>query len=97
MYNSNVYSSYVQPVGGAMVRTQIYLTDEEKRGLESAAAARGVSQSDLIRQAIDELLARTGNVDRGGVLGEVAGVWASRDDLPDTRALRTGWRGRPSR
>ena len=42
-----------------MVRTQIYLTEEEKKGLKSAALAQGVSQSDLIRQAIDDLLART--------------------------------------
>lgn len=80
-----------------MVRTQIYLTDEEKRGLEAAAASRGVSQSDLIRQAIDDLLARVGATDRSDILDEIAGVWRGRTDTPDVRALRSGWRGRSAR
>jgi hypothetical protein len=80
-----------------MVRTQIYLTEEEKRGLESVAATRGMSQSDVIRTAIDELLARTGPVDRCAVLDGIAGTWAHRTDLPDIRSLRTGWRRRASR
>lgn len=80
-----------------MVRTQIYLTDKEKKGLESAATAQGVSQSDLIRQAIDDLLARTGKIDRGVILGEIAGIWSKRNDLPDLRELRSNWRKRPAR
>lgn len=80
-----------------MVRTQIYLTEEEKKGLKSAALAQGVSQSDLIRQAIDDLLARTGEIDRGQILDEIAGIWAERKDVPDVRDLRTGWRRRPTR
>jgi len=47
-----------------MVRTQVYLTEEEKSSLESAAVSHGISQSDLIRQAIDELLAKTGQIDK---------------------------------
>jgi len=77
-----------------MVRTQIYLTEEEKSGLASAALAQGVSQSDLIRQAIDALLARFNGPDRKRILDEIAGVWEGRTDLPGVRDLRTGWRGR---
>ncbi len=80
-----------------MIRTQVYLTEEEKRGLETAARARGVSQSDLIRQAIDKLLASTGVFDKSAILEDIAGVWASRKDLPEIRDLRTGWRARPTR
>jgi Arc/MetJ-type ribon-helix-helix transcriptional regulator len=80
-----------------MVRTQIYLTEEEKKGLESVALSQGVSQSDLIRQAIDDLLARTGNIDKDEILDEIAGIWANKKDIPDIRTLRTGWRRRPVR
>jgi hypothetical protein len=80
-----------------MVRTQVYLTEKEKNGLESTALSHGVSQSDLIRQAIDELLARTGKIDKISILDEIAGIWSGRDDIADLRDLRTGWRGRPTR
>ena len=80
-----------------MVRTQIYLTEEEKKGLESVAVSQGVSQSDLIRQAVDELLARTGEFDRSSILEDISGIWAKRRDIPDIRSMRTGWRRRPGR
>lgn len=77
-----------------MIRTQVYLTEEEKKGLEAAARAQGLSQSDLIRKAVDALLSQSGDVDKGAVLDEIAGIWADRDDAPDVRDLRTAWRGR---
>jgi hypothetical protein len=80
-----------------MVRTQIYLTEKEKTGLESAALAQGKKQSDLIRTAIDDLLARQSTVNKSGIIDEIAGIWATRKDIPDVRRLRTGWRRRPLR
>ena len=80
-----------------MIRTQIYLTETEKTGLEAVALAQGVSQSNVIRQAIDELLARTKTIDKGAVLDEIAGIWSTREDLPDIRNLRTGWLRRATR
>jgi Arc/MetJ-type ribon-helix-helix transcriptional regulator len=56
-----------------------------------------VSQSDLIRQAIDELLAKTGPINKIPILDEIAGIWSTRTDIPDIRDLRTGWRRRPVR
>ena len=80
-----------------MVRTQIYLTEEEKNSLESTALSQGVSQSDLIRRAIDEMLAKTSVVNKGAILDEIAGIWSQRNDIPDIREMRTGWRNRSSR
>ncbi len=80
-----------------MIRTQIYLTEEEKKGLESIAISKGVSQSNLIRQAIDELLAKASGINMSVFLDEIAGIWSKRKDIPDIRDLRTGWRRRPSR
>jgi hypothetical protein len=83
--------------GSTMVRTQVYLTEEEKSSLETAALSQGVSQSDLIRQAIDQLLAKTGRIDKSSILDEIAGIWSTRTDIPDIRDIRTGWRRRPVR
>ncbi len=92
------YTLYVYiTLGVRMVRTQIYLTEEEKKGIADAALARGVSQSDLIRQAIDVMLEQQGRVRKTRILDEIAGVWADRDDIPDIRHMRTGWRGRAGR
>jgi Arc/MetJ-type ribon-helix-helix transcriptional regulator len=43
-----------------MVRTQIQLTEEQAARMKSAAAKKGVSMAELIRQAIDTLLAKGG-------------------------------------
>lgn len=80
-----------------MVRTQVYLTKEEKKGLESVAISKGVSQSDLIRQAIDDLLARAGNLNKDEILDEIAGIWSNKKEIPNIRDLRIGWRRRPVR
>ncbi len=39
-----------------MIRTQIYLTEEEKAQLETIALTRGMKQSELIREAVDETI-----------------------------------------
>jgi hypothetical protein len=41
-----------------MHRTQVQLTDEQSRRLKRVAAERGVSISEVIRQAVDSHLAR---------------------------------------
>jgi hypothetical protein len=40
-----------------MVRTQITLTEEQHRRLARVARARGVSMSELVRQAVDATVA----------------------------------------
>ena len=58
---------------------------------------KGISQSDLIRQAIDDLLARTGKINKSGIIDDIAGIWANSRNIPDIRKLRSGWSNRPSR
>ena len=41
-----------------MVRTQIQLTEDQASRMKSAAARKGVSMAELIRQAIEMLLAK---------------------------------------
>jgi hypothetical protein len=71
-----------------MVRTQIYLTETEQRGLRALSRQTGLSQSELIRQAIDAFLSGEQELDRPALLRQARGLWQERDDLPDFSALR---------
>ena len=81
-----------------MVRTQIYLTDEQQRGLERLAAITGRRKSDLIRRALDRYLAEHQPKDWKDALEAVRGMWADRDDLDEfVSDLRAGWEKRLER
>ena len=71
-----------------MVRTQIYLTEAEQRSLRSLSRQTGRSQSELIRQAIDSMLAQAQPADRRSLLQQARGLWEDRSDLPDFAGLR---------
>ena len=78
-----------------MVRTQIYLTQQEKEGLKALARASGKKQSELIREAVDHLIAQFSKIRKQSVLDSAAGIWKNREDLPDFAAVRKEWdRGR---
>jgi len=72
----------------AMQRTQIYLSKEERQGLQALALRSGRSQSALIREAIDALLAQHQPQGRLARLRQARGLWAAHGDLPDWQALR---------
>ena len=74
-----------------MVRTQIYMTKSQRDGLKAVAKAVGKKQSELIREAIDRLIAEVSGGRREIVLREAAGIWKDRKDLPDFGAVRAGW------
>jgi hypothetical protein len=44
-------------------RTQVYLTDEQRARLAERARAKGVPMSELIRDAVDSLLAADDDLD----------------------------------
>jgi len=76
-----------------MFRTQVYLTADEKEGLQALALETGQYQSALIREAIDQYIKvkKLAKKNKNIALKSAAGMWAHRDDLPDVRALRTGF------
>jgi hypothetical protein len=80
-----------------MIRTQIYLTEEERTALSVLSTATGKAKSELIRDAVDNMVGQFSKVRRNAVLDNAAGLWKDRDDLPDFDALRTQWDrgGRP--
>jgi Arc/MetJ-type ribon-helix-helix transcriptional regulator len=69
-----------------MVRTQIYLTEEELAGLRALAQLTGRTQSELIRRAVDRLLGDGERPDRLATLRRGRGT-----DLPEGADLRREW------
>ena len=78
-----------------MVRTQVYLTEEQERGLKRLAASTGRKQSELIRAAIDGYLAEKAQRDWRKGLEPMFGMWADRPEMDHfVRDLRAEVDGR---
>jgi predicted DNA-binding protein len=69
-----------------MVRIQVYLTEEQERGLKQLAATSGRKQSQLIRDAIESYLTDSRSRDWRKALESIHGMWADRDDLDNLHA-----------
>ena len=74
-----------------MIRTQIYLTDLQRKKLSIIAKNMKKNQSEIIREAIDRLIDQAGEIQKKNALKEAAGIWKNRDDLPDFSVIRSEW------
>ncbi len=74
-----------------MIRTQIYLTDQQRNELALLSEIQGKKQSELIREAIDILIERASRKRRKKILSETAGIWKDRADIPDLKTMRSEW------
>ena len=69
-----------------MIRTQVYITTEEKKSLESLAQSTGKSQSELIRNAIDTFIETNNSQNKKASLLNAFGMWKTNDhDFQKTR------------
>ncbi len=71
-----------------MIRTQIYLTEQEQQALRGIAELKGATQSEVIREAIDEFIAAYRESGRVAMLREARGIWADREAVACRRDLR---------
>ncbi|HET6612933.1 MAG TPA: ribbon-helix-helix domain-containing protein [Kofleriaceae bacterium] len=63
-----------------MIRTQISVTEAQKRRLDARAAETGLSLSDLVRRAIDHLYPETRDQDADtDAILQALGAWKDRD------------------
>lgn len=74
-----------------MIRTQIYLTDQQRKKLAILSEIQGKKQSELIREAIDILIEQASQERRKKILCETAGLWKDRYDIPDFKKMRSEW------
>lgn len=71
-----------------MIRSQIYLTKDERDSLKTISKETGRTQSDLIREAVDTLISKITKKNSIEKRQEAFGIWKDRDDYPDIRELR---------
>ncbi len=72
-----------------MTRTQIYLNDKQKKGIQLLMPKFKKSQSELIRIAIDKLIEDNNIKNKDFILKNVFGIWKNNDT--DFEALRRDW------
>lgn len=61
-----------------MIRTQVYLTAGETQGIQALAMQKKRKQSEIIREAIDEYLAKSGAGNKLAGLRAARGIWSDR-------------------
>ena len=74
-----------------MVRTQIYLTEDQRVEIAAIASQSGKRQSEVIREAVDRFIEQKSRGRCEAILRETAGIWRDRTDLPELDVLRRGW------
>ncbi len=78
-----------------MLRTEIELTEQQDLDLQTLASQLGKKPMELIRQAINNLLAEWSQETRLKKMRVARGLWKDRDDLPDFEELRCSWQRSP--
>jgi metal-responsive CopG/Arc/MetJ family transcriptional regulator len=74
-----------------MIRMDVNLTEKQRSALAALSKATAKSRSQLVREAVDRLIAESAGTIRAAALNAAAGMWRDRDDLPDFAALRREW------
>ena len=64
-----------------MVSTQVYLPEETKDALRRLAERRGTSQSALVREALEHLLATPDTSEEEQRLDASFGIWKDRENI----------------
>ncbi len=71
-----------------MIRSQIYLTEHERKSLKILSKETGRTQSDLIREAIDSMISNNTKKDNSKKRQVAFGIWKDRNDYPNIEEIR---------
>jgi hypothetical protein len=71
-----------------VVRIQVMFTEKARHQLKLLAAQTAMNQSELIRQAVDQMLESVGAESRSEGLRSARGLWSKRKDLPNFAEMR---------
>ena len=67
-----------------MIRTQIYLTEQEHTELRRLSRQLKQNQNELIRQAIDHFIEKSQQQNKNKILQAAAGLWSDLKSPQDT-------------
>lgn len=74
-----------------MATAQITLTESETRDIRALSQSLGMTEEEILREALEQVLARHKNEGRLAALQQARGIWRTRQDLPDFAELRDEW------
>lgn len=74
-----------------MLEAELNLTEQERNALQEISRRTGKAEGELIREAVDQLIAHFQNGDRLVPMQKAKGIWKDRQDLPTSKELRSEW------
>ena len=74
-----------------MLEAELNLTEQERTALQEISRRTGKSEGQLIREAVDQLIARFQSNARPALMRKARGIWKDRQDLPTLDELRSEW------
>ena len=73
---------------------QLILSPADSADVRRLAQRLGKTETELLHEAVAELLRRASLENWKAALNQAKGMWADHPEVPDTRALRAGWQAR---
>jgi metal-responsive CopG/Arc/MetJ family transcriptional regulator len=74
-----------------MSETEINLTEREHKALQEISERTGKTQSELIQEAVNNLISNFQKEDRRSLMQKAQGLWKDRQDVPVLEDLRREW------
>lgn len=74
-----------------MLEAEINLTEQERGALQEISQRTGRTPSELIREAVENLISEFQQEDRRVLMQKAKGIWKDRQDLPAPEELRREW------